>query len=210
MPTLKRSSLIISALLLVVLACSVPLFERAEVTPGLSIVAGAGIASGRLISGYSGVGNIRPPVLDYAVCPVGLFRLSQGLSPDCGLFLQGAAGTGFWLTGTDSGAVVPVLYDVRVGGKVRAGRNGAARVGIGIPGFLDVDYLYDFNRHLTGTAGLGFRGLSLGLSGRLWLTRSVALVTAGNAVFGWEYLDNHFRSIPAASLGLAIEASRLD
>lgn len=210
MLTLKRSGLILSALLVATLACSIPLFERAEVTPGLSVVAGAGVASGRLISGYSGVGNIRPPVLDYAVCPVGLFRLSQGLSPNYELFLQGAAGPGSWLISTDSGAGIPFLYDVRVGGKVRVGRNGAARIGIGMPGFLDADYLYDFNRHLTGTAGLGFRGFSLGLSGRLWLTRSVALVTAGNAVFGWEYLDHHFRSIPAASLGLAIEASRLD
>ncbi|MEO0077664.1 MAG: hypothetical protein ABIK86_01505 [candidate division WOR-3 bacterium] len=204
-----RSSLILSALLLMTLACSVPLLERAEVIPGFSLAAGTGIATGRLTSGYSGVGNIRPPVLDYCLCPIGMFRLSYGMSPRLGLFLQGAAGPGFWLSETDSSAGTPLLYDFRAGPKFRVGDHGAVRAGLGLPGFLDLEYLHDFGRFLTGSAGLGLRGVSLGLCGRLCLSQSVYLVAAGNTVLDWELLLQRHDLMPAASLGFAVEAGPL-
>jgi len=138
-----------------------------------------------------------------------MLRLSYGVSPGFGLFAQGFAGPGFWLTETDSGATTPFLYDVRIGPKFRAGRHGAVRAGIGLPGFLDVEYLHDFGRFLTASAGLGLRGLSLGLCGRVRLSRTLSLLAAGNTVVGWELLGAApLNYAPAASVGIALEAAQ--
>uniref|UniRef100_A0A7C4CD99 Uncharacterized protein n=1 Tax=candidate division WOR-3 bacterium TaxID=2052148 RepID=A0A7C4CD99_UNCW3 len=196
------------SLLLVLLACSVPLLERAEITPGPSIAVGAGVATGQSVSGSSELKPFGLPILDYCVCPVGMLRLSAGTSPGFGLFLQGMAGPGFWTSEPDSGAPTPLLYDCRAGIKFRAGQDGAVRAGLGLPGLLDIEYLHDLNRWLTASAGLGLRGVSLGLGGRIPLSNSVSLVAAGSAAASWEFLSDSPRFVPATTLGMAVEAAR--
>ncbi len=193
--------------------CSVPFYERAEINPGPTVSLGASFNSGW--AGRSPeypIGPITVGDVDYYVGGLGTLLFCYGLSRNSALFFQGSLGPGFWIEKKDYPVEKPRdslwtwLYDFRAGTKVRLGRKDALRVGFGFPSLFDLNYLYDFNRTFSGNAGLGLRGISLGLTGRLPITRRIDLFLGGSITSGWEHFERE-PYLPAFAVGIGVGAN---
>jgi hypothetical protein len=200
---LKRCRLIVLGLLIFA-GCSIPFFDRAEVEPGPALSGGISINTGYATSGYSEVSPL--PIdfgyRDYYADLAGTLRLYYGLSEYVGIVLQGSVGNGIWLTGPEDPKYSPLIYDIQVGAKCRTGRKSALQTTLSFPGIFDFWYLYDFNQFLTGTAGIGLRGISFGLTGTFPLQRNLRLHIGVNLTSGdmWNMPEH----LPAASLGIGL------
>ena len=189
-----------------VLSCAMPIYERAQVSRGPSFCIGAGGNVGRGVSDW--VFEYGPDV-NYFASGMGTACFRYGFSHRFGMFLQGTGGYGDWLT--EQGRVFrpPWYFDVQLGTKLKVSQPGALRAGLGIVGLLDVTYLHDFCRGMTGSFGLGFRGAHLGLTGHVPLSRKVRGYASLSAVTGWEHVFNWKPDhIPAATFGLGLEWHR--
>lgn len=191
--------------LLALAGCSIPFFDRAEIVPGPKITGGISLNTGYATSGFSPV----PPYpigfgySDYYLDIAGTLRLNYGFSEKAGLVLQGIVGNGIWLTHSHEGPYFsPLIYDFQIGAKFRTGKKGALQTTLGFPGLLDIWYIYDFNPYFTGTAGIGLRGIALGLTGTLPLKRNLLLHIGANLTSG-EMWGRPMR-LPAASLGVGL------
>ncbi len=188
--------------ILLLVSCSVPVYNRAEITTGPSLIGGLAVSTGWTGSGTQPVGNIRPPYLDYYSDILGTLGFRYGLSERLGLVFQGSVGTGRWLTEPEESSYKPIIYDVQVGAQVRTSRQGALLFTLGYPSIADLKYLHDFNRYLTAGIGIGTRGVALDLIGNLPLNQKLTLFLSGNVTSGliWLYPD----PFPAFSLGAGI------
>lgn len=199
----KNGCRLILLIVLTVTGCSIPFFDRAEIVPGPRIAAGIGMNTGYAASGNPSIpGPISFPPKDYYLCLSGTLRLKYGFSEKVALVLQGSAATGIWLTGPADSSFTPSFYDLQCGAKFRTGKKGALQTTLGFPGLLDIWYIYDFNRFLTGTAGIGLRGIAIGLTGTLPLNRNLSLHIGANLTSG-EMWGRPMR-LPAASLGIGL------
>lgn len=185
--------------LLLVTGCTIPLYDRAEIVPGPTIGGGLSLSTGNWPSSHPDFweGPVGLPYIDSYLSLIGTFRVNYGISERVGLLLQPSLGAGQWRTGP-TGSML--FYDIQLGAKFRTSKHSALQTTVGFPGLLDLLYLHDFNQNLTGTAGVGFRGISLGLTAAAPLNRSLNLYLAGNIVSGWEWLK--WANQPAASLGI--------
>lgn len=185
--------------LLLVTGCSIPLYDRAEIVPGPTIGGGLSLSTGNGPSRYPDFweGPVGLPYIDSYLSIIGTFQVNYGISKRVGLLLQPSLGAGQWLTGP-TGSML--FYDIQLGAKFRTCEHSALQTTLGYSSLLDLLYLHDFNRNLTGTAGVGFRGISLGLTAAYPLNRALNLYLAGNIVSGWEWLK--WAKQPAASLGI--------
>ena len=157
------------------LNCAGPYYERAAITEGFSGGVGVGVTAGdRVTQQYN---DIDAPTVDVRdVSGLGTAFVRYGWSNSIAAYLQGTAGRGAWdHKGVIQGAedLDEQLTEVQVGVKFRAGRSGAVKAGIGLPGLLDVAYLRDFGRPLTALVGFGMRGLSLGVTNHLNITPTI-------------------------------------
>lgn len=187
--------------LFLVTGCSIPFYDRAEIVPGPTINGGVSLSTGNWVSGHPVIweGPFGLPYIDSYLGLTGTLRVNYGISERIGLLLQPSVGAGQWLTGT-TGSLL--FYDLQLGAKFRTGERSALQTTLGYLSLLDLWYLYDINQNLTGTAGIGFRGISLGLTAALPLNRSLNLYLAGNIVSGWDWLKWAPQS--AASLGIGV------
>lgn len=148
---------------LIMVACCIPVYDRAEIMPGPSFLIGAGAGTGLTVSGYSMVGYpFFLPYLDYYLDGIGTMRLGYGFNRKLGLVLEGSLGYGIWPFGPanapfESLALKPLIYEINLGLKIKTGRKGALVPSIGT-GILDISFLYDFNRFYSGNFGIGARG----------------------------------------------------
>ncbi len=195
-------------LVTVFLACSVPIYDRAEVKPGPILNGGVGIGTGITPSGVSG--DIGLPFgwshFDYHTSLLITAGLGYGFNNRVAVVFQGAYGTGWWLTGPAGGEPeVPRVYQFSLGIKFRTTPNSALQANLGLPCPLELVYLRNFNPHFTGNASLGFNGVGIGLTGVYAINPRLALFLAGRAVSGWEWLLKPDGAIiPAVSLGVGL------
>lgn len=206
--SIRRLALLVFGTILTLNCASIPYYGRAQITPGPAVNGGIGVSTGLGASGSPpvGIGPITLPYYDYYCNIIGIVRFTWGFSKNAELVLQGAGGTGWWLTKPPEPPATrysPILYDVLLGGKIRASNRSAIQMNLDFPGLFDIYYIYDFNRHFTGTAGLGFRGLSLGLTANFPLSEKLCLYCAGNATTGWEWTFKK-RLPPALSAGIGL------
>ncbi len=201
----KNGCRLILLIVLTVAGCSIPFFDRAEIVPGPKIAGGISLNTGYATSGFPPVppfpiGSIYE---DYYLDIAGTFRLGYGLSEKAGLVLQGSVGNGIWLTHSHEGPYFsPLIYDIQFGAKFRTGRKSALQTTLSFPGLFDIWFLYDFNPYLTGTAGIGLRGIALGLTGTLPLKRNLLLHIGANLTSGDMFgMPEH---LPDASLGIGL------
>lgn len=205
----KNGCRLVIVVLLAVAGCSIPFFDRAEIVPGPKITGGISLNTGYAAPGVSEMPLPLPllliitPYEDYYLDIAGTARLGYGFSEKVELVLQGTLANGIWLTRSHEGPYLsPLIYDIQFGAKFRASRKSALQTTLGFPGLLDIWYLYDFNRFLTGTAGIGLRGIALGLTGTLPLKRNLLLHIGANLTSGEMW--GRPMHLPAASLGIGL------
>lgn len=191
-------------------SCSIPLYERAEMSQGLSL--GAGLSAEAawrmpLIDPEHGFGSVLGLCLTPSLC------VRYGFSDRAGMFLSGYLGSGWWL-GLDTAAYHyhshtpnpnPVGVDVRLGGKFRIGERGALLPALSFPGVIDLDYLLDFGPNLTGRFGLGLRGLSVGLNASRPLGDRLRGYVGLTVHEGWGSTIDVANYLPSVALGCALE-----
>ncbi len=192
----------VAVILLCLVACSVPVYDRAEINPGPSVLLGAGVGTGIAPSGYPVVCG--PPYLDYYLDGIGTVRLGYGFNRGIGLVLEGLLGYGTWPFGPpnapyESLARKPLIYDINIALKIRTGSKGALVPSIGT-GIFDLNFLYDFNRFYSGNFGLGARGVGAGLTCTVYLNRDWRLHIGGRANLAWG-----FWSEPGVSVGAGLQ-----
>ncbi|MGQ9678826.1 MAG: hypothetical protein ACUVUD_06050 [bacterium] len=187
--------------LLLITGCSIPFYDRAEIVPGPTINGGVSLTTGNWTSGHPTIweGPFGLPYIDSYLGITGTFRVNYGISERIGLLFQPSLGAGKWLAGP-TGQIL--IYDIQLGAKFRTSEHSALQTTLGYPSLLDLWYLHDFNQNLTGTAGIGFRGISLGLTAAIPLKSPLHLYLAGNIVSGWEWLK--WAPQTAASLGMGL------
>ena len=203
----KRMGAVIgTGLALLVLSCAGPYYERAAITEGYSGGAGIGITAGERLMQVGGDMDEWPTVVrDVSGLATGYVR--YGWSRSACFFAQATGGYGAWNHEAGyyrtSGDLAPALLDIQVGVKFRAGRNGAVKAGIGLPGLLDVAYLHDFGRPWTAGIGVGLRGLSLGLTNHLNISPTVIQHTSLTiTAFPFNNIETKRSWIAGAFLGL--------
>jgi hypothetical protein len=205
----KRAQAAISAgLLLLVLSCAGPYYERAAITDGYSGGVGIGITAGeRVTQEYRDMDA--PTVVVRDVSGLGTAYVRYGWSNSAAFFMQATAGRGAWdhrnvIQGAED--LNGQLTDVQLGAKFRAGSNGAVKVGIGYPGLLDVAYLHDFGAPLTAVVGVGLRGLSLGITHHLSISPTILQHTSLTVTaFPFDDVETKRHWVAGAFLGLGWE-----
>lgn len=209
--------------ILLVCSCSIPLYERAEISPGLSL--GAGV-SAEAAWQLTSLDFDHIPGVDLGLCLTPTFSARYGFSERAGMFVSTHLGCGWWL-GLDSlwqqdarGALspvdrydqfprpVPYVVDFRLGGKFRVGERGALVPALSFPGIIDLDYLHDFGPDLSGRVGLGIRGISVGLNASRPLGERLRGYVGLTVHEGWASATEDVRFIPSVALGCALEWSR--
>lgn len=195
-----------TGLLSITMSCSVPVYHRAEINPGPSFLAGAGVGTGIAPSGYPLVWAppLGVPYLDYYLDGIATARLGYGINREIELALQGSVGYGVWLFGPpnapyESLARKPLIYDVNLGLKIRTSSRTALVSSIGT-GLIDLNLIYDFSRFYSGNFGIGLRGLGAGLTGTIYFARPWRLHIAGRVNLPWG-----FWSEPGVSIGAGLE-----
>jgi len=144
---------LVVGLALLLLSCAGPYYERAAITKGLSGGGGIGITAGeRLMQTGNDMDEWPSVVRDVSGLATGYLR--YGWSNSACFFAQATGGYGAWnheaVYRRSNGELAPALLDVQVGLKFRAGRNGAVKIGTGLPGLLVIAYLHDFGKSWTG------------------------------------------------------------
>jgi len=194
-------------------SCSIPLYERAEMSQGLSL--GAGL---------SAEAAWRTPFIDpehgfvsesdLGLCLTPSLCVRYGFSDRAGMFLSGYLGSGWWLRldtieipPNHSLSPNPTGIDIRLGGKFRIGERGALLPALSFPGVFDLDYLHDFGPNLTGRVGLGLRGLSVGLNASRPLGDRLRGYVGLNLQEGWGSTLPPAHYLPSVALGCAMEWS---
>jgi hypothetical protein len=203
----KRVRAVIGAgLALVVLSCAGPYYERAAIAEGYSGGAGIGITAGeRLAQVYGDMDEWPTVVRNVSGLATGYVR--YGWSSSACFFMQATGGYGAWnheaTYYSTNGDLAPSLLDIQLGVKFRAGRNGAVKAGIGLPGLLDIAYLHDFGRPWTVGVGVGLRGLSLGLTNHLNISPMIVQHTSLTiAAFPFPNAETKRPWVAGAFLGL--------
>jgi hypothetical protein len=206
----KRERAVIGAgLALLVLSCAGPYYERAAIAEGYSGGVGVGVTAGERLMQVGGNMDEWPTVVrDVSGLATGYVR--YGWSNSACFFAQATEGYGAWnyeaLHNRTNWDLALGLTDIQVGLKFRAGRNGAVKAGIGIPGLLDVAYLRDFGRPWTAGVGVGLRGLSLGLTNHLNISPTVIQHTSLTiTAFPFKNVETNRSVVAGAFLGVGWE-----
>jgi hypothetical protein len=197
---------------LLVLNCAGPYYERAAITEGYSGGGGVGVTAGeRLMQVYGDFDEWPTVVRNVSGLATGYVR--YGWSNSACFFAQATGGYGAWnhaAAGRSSNsALAPALTDIQLGVKFRAGRSGAVKAGIGLPGLLDISYLHDFGDSWTAGAGVGLRGLSLNLTNHLNISSTILQHTSFT-VSAFPYPNDETKRtwVAGAFLGVGWEFTR--
>jgi hypothetical protein len=194
--------------LMFLLSCAGPYYERAAITRGVSGGVGLGVTAGeRLAQEYPDI-DARPVVVR-DVSGLGTAFVRYGWANSVAVFAQATAGRGVWDTRNmypnARGPLNGQLTDIQLGAKLRVGRNGAIKAGVGLTDLLDITYLHDFGSPLTAVAGIGLRGLTLGVTHHLNISSSVLQHTS-LSVCVHDFADRPSRPwVAGAFLGLGWE-----
>jgi hypothetical protein len=187
------------------LSCSVPFYERAEITQGFSGGAGVFAAwepwwvySFDLFGSNDGL-----EVEDYYSAFGATAFLRYAKSERTMYFLEASFAPIVTFYETDG---YDYVGDFQLGAKFKSGTKGAIRVTTGLP-IIDVAYLYDFNDMLTGKVGLGYRGLQLGLGMNRKISDNLQGFTSFNIAVPGGFDFSFEDGIPpiAASIGVGVE-----
>ena len=145
-------------------SCGAPFYyERAQIDEGFSVAVGTGAGTGERISGSRGGIGMAYPVFDAYAAGIGSLALRYAPNERSAVFLQADGGFGRWLTHRAGDSSVMVTGAVQFGAKLRTGSHGAIRLALGAPSLADIVYLHDLTDFLSLNAGLGFRGVGLGI-----------------------------------------------
>ncbi|MGQ9708356.1 MAG: hypothetical protein ACUVUR_05720 [bacterium] len=185
-------------------SCSVPIYDRAEITPGPMVTAGIGLGTGVATSAPPAAPQYPFAVgdVDYYSDLIGTLRLGYGFSERASVVMQGSLGIGKWLTGKNW-AYSPLIWEFCAGLKLRTGPRSALQTTVGLPGLFDLVYLHDLNRRITVDGGIGLRGLILGINSNFPLNRTTTLFAAGEIRTGWEWIYN-YKFVPVGSVGIGL------
>jgi len=189
-----------------VLSCAGPYYERAAIMEGYSGGVGVGVTAGERVM-QTGNDMDEWPSVVRNVSGLATGYVRYGWSSSAAFFMQATGGYGAWnheaVGGGTNGDLALALADLQLGVKFRAGRNGAVKAGIGLPGLLDLAYLHDFGRPWTAGIGVGLRGLSLGLTNHLNISPTIVQHTSLTiAAFPFPNAETRRPWVAGAFLGL--------